>query len=90
MEKCTGVLGQDEELDDNLKKTLTTDHIDNMAMEGLKVLSYGYKDMSIGDYEAAIKKDGVYNFIETQECREGIETGLTYVGTFGMQDPIRD
>ena len=90
MEKCTGVLGQDEELDDTLKGTLRTDYIDAMASKGLKVLAYGYKNMSIEDYRSAITDDDDDNFIENPKCRERIETGLTYVGTFGMEDPLRD
>ena len=66
MEKCTGVLGQDEELDNTLKVTLLTDYIDAMASKGLKVLAYAYKNMSIEDYKSAITNDVVDNFIETK------------------------
>jgi len=66
-----------------------------MARKGLKVLSYAYKDISYEQYEN-IKNtkdnDGmvIQNYIESPEFRAQMEQNLTYVGTFGLEDPLRD
>ena len=57
-----------------------------MAAKGLKVLSYGFKEI-----EASSIEELMQNFdVESQEFRENLECELTYLGTFGLNDPIRE
>ena len=66
---------------------LLEDSICEMAREPLKVLSYAYIDMPIDDYQSLVDS---YGTTEDPRFREQIENGLTYIGTFGLNDPIRD
>lgn len=61
-----------------------------MAANGLKVLSYGYKDLSYNDFQQMIRNSEYENWIEHPDCRALFESNLVYVATFGMEDPIRD
>lgn len=53
----------------------------------LKPITYAYKDMSIGDFEA-LKQEN--NDFEKEEHRQCLESELTYVATFYLQDGLRD
>jgi len=53
-----------------------------MASEGLKVFSLAYKDIKIE--EMANHND------ESKEFRTLVEKDLTYLCTFGFEDPLRD
>lgn len=57
-----------------------------MASSGLKVLSYAFKELRIGDLEALMQ---TYN-PESEEFRNELESDLIYVCTFGLNDPLRD
>jgi magnesium-transporting ATPase (P-type) len=57
-----------------------------MAHEGLKVISYAFKDMSLSDFE---QMKHSYN-MESKEFRAEMEHDLTYLCTFGLVDPIRE
>jgi magnesium-transporting ATPase (P-type) len=66
-----------------------------MACNGLKVLTYAYKDLTQEAYDelmVGVDGDGekIENYVETPECRGKFEEGLTYVATFGLEDPLRD
>lgn len=56
-----------------------------MAHEGLKVISYAFKDMSLSDFN---EMKHSYN-MESADFRQEIEKDLTYLCTFGLVDPIR-
>ena len=56
-----------------------------MAASGLKVLSYAFKELRIGDLEALMQ---TYN-PESEEFRNELESDLIYVCTFGLNDPLR-
>ena len=53
-----------------------------MATDGLKVFSLAYKDILIEDM--ANHND------ESKEFRGLVEKDLTYLCTFGFEDPLRD
>ena len=57
-----------------------------MAHDGLKVISYAFKDMPRSDFEAMKHS---YN-LESKEFRAEMEHDLTYLCTFGLVDPIRE
>lgn len=57
-----------------------------MAEDGLKTISFAYKEIPYEDYFT----DACTFGIESQEFREKIEEGLTYIGTIGLEDPIRE
>jgi magnesium-transporting ATPase (P-type) len=54
--------------------------------EGLKVLSYAYKEISMADLDHLMQTQDP----ESNEFRNEIETGLTYLCTFGLEDPVRE
>jgi magnesium-transporting ATPase (P-type) len=58
----------------------------DMARNGLKVLSYAYKEITLQAFNELICN----NLVESDEFRESLESDLTYMGTFGLNDPIRD
>jgi len=95
VERCTKTLNE-EYFDENTQQGILKDHIsDDMAHKGLKVLTYAYKDISYDDYENILytkDEDGnvIQNYIESPEFRNKMEVDLTYVGTFGLEDPLRD
>jgi len=57
-----------------------------MAKHGLKTLSYAYKQVPLDDLT-----DWMNEFhIESDNFRNKIEESLIYLGTFGLEDPIRE
>ena len=74
------------ELDDDEKFRILSDIVtDQMAATGLKVLSYAFKQVPYDDIIDMMRN----NDIESQEFRDLLEQDLIYLGTFGMEDPIR-
>jgi len=53
----------------------------------LKPITYAYKDMAVSDFEA-LKSEN--NDFEKEEHRQCLESELTYVATFYLQDGLRD
>jgi magnesium-transporting ATPase (P-type) len=53
---------------------------------GLKVLSFAYKEISMADLDQLMQSHDT----ESNEFRNEIETGLTYLCTFGLEDPVRE
>lgn len=75
------------ELDDNDVENLLDQVVSQqMASQGLKTLSYAYKQIPIDDLTEMMQA----HHIESQEFRDFLEQNLTYLGTFGLEDPIRD
>jgi len=58
----------------------------DMASKGLKVVSYSFKEIALQDLNQFMQD----NSIESQEFRSELEVDQVYVGTFAMEDPIRD
>jgi len=79
--------GEIEEFTEDTKSLITNQIVSNqMAKKGLRVISLAYKDMSYE--ELAELMQGHDN--ESDEFRKELETGLNYLGTFAMQDEVRD
>lgn len=57
-----------------------------MASQGLKVLSYAYRDLTVDELNDLMHTHND----ESIEFRQSIECDLTYVGTFALHDPIRE
>jgi magnesium-transporting ATPase (P-type) len=57
----------------------------SMASHGLKCLSYAFKEISVDDLNQLTSQ---YN-VEQPEFRYELETEMIYLGTFGMDDPLR-
>ena len=56
-----------------------------MAKNSLKVLSYAFKEIQMADLGELMQ---TYN-PESEEFREVLENELIYIGTFGLDDPLR-
>lgn len=69
----------------DLEKVLIDVVSGQMAREGLKTLSYAYKDITIDDLRMLM---GQYD-PESYEFRTQIEQDLTYLCSFGLEDPLR-
>lgn len=57
-----------------------------MACLGLKVLSFGYKDIERHEYEEILENE---TNLESSSLRVSMEEDLTYICTFGLQDDLR-
>jgi|APSaa5957512535_1039671.scaffolds.fasta_scaffold88754_2 magnesium-transporting ATPase (P-type) len=57
-----------------------------MASVGLKTLTLAYKQIPIDDFQNLLNQ---YH-IESDEFRESIQSPLVYLGTFGLDDPVRE
>lgn len=57
----------------------------NMASQGLKCLSYAFKEIRIEDLDQLMTS---YD-LESDDFRNELENDLIYLGTFGMDDPLR-
>ena len=57
-----------------------------MAKEGLKTLSYAYKQIPEDELNSIMQQ---YH-IESDDFREYIQSRLVYLGTFGLEDSVRD
>jgi magnesium-transporting ATPase (P-type) len=58
-----------------------------MAAQGLKVISYSFKDIPISKFNEML--ESYDNNLENPEFRTEIENDLCYLCTFGLQDPLR-
>ena len=56
-----------------------------MASEGLKCLTYAFKEISIDDIQQLMS---VHN-VEHDDFRNELEADLIYICTFGLEDPLR-
>ena len=75
-----------KELDEDEKFRILSDVVtDQMAATGLKVLSYAFKEVPYDDIIDMMRSQD----IESEEFRNQVEQGLVYLGTFGLEDPIR-
>jgi magnesium-transporting ATPase (P-type) len=57
----------------------------SMAVDGLKCLSYAFKEIRIDDLDQLMS---TYD-LESDEFRAELENDLIYLATFGMDDPLR-
>lgn len=57
-----------------------------MGQQGLKPLTYAFKQIQFSELNQLMQQ---YNH-ESDEFRAALESGLIYLGTFGMDDRIRD
>lgn len=69
----------------DLEKVLLDVVSGQMARDGLKPLSYAYKDITLDDL---IMLRNQYD-PESYDFRSQLEQDLTYLGTFGLEDPLR-
>ena len=58
-----------------------------MAREGLKVLTFAYKDIQMSELEELLQMEGGD---ESIEFRKAIEKDFIYLVTFGLEDPFRN
>jgi len=58
----------------------------NMARKGQKVLSFAFKEVRLEDIQVLSQRHD----IESPEFRKKVESELIYLGTFGLEDPIRE
>jgi len=57
-----------------------------MASNGLKVISYAFKEINYSAMEELMQTFPV----ESNEFREQLESDLIYLGTFGLYDEVRE
>ena len=55
---------------------------DSMAKQGLKVLTYAYKEFDSDEFD--------FSDPDVEGFREYLEKDLTYIATFALDDPLRD
>lgn len=55
-----------------------------MGVEGLKPLSYAFKQIKVEDLNYYLQEYPQ----ESEEFRNALEAGMIYLGTFGLDDPI--
>lgn len=75
------------EFSPEMMEQILTDKVMQMASGQLKVLTYAFKEMNLDTYNELLK---IHEGEESIRFREEIERDLTYVGTFGLEDPLRD
>lgn len=56
-----------------------------MAREGMKTLSYAYKQIPMDDFNMLLSS----HHVESEEFRNEIEADLVYLGSFGLEDKVR-
>ena len=57
-----------------------------MGLNGLKVISYSYKDMKAQDFDSILSRYENDN----DKLRDEFEKNLVYLGSFGLNDEIRE
>ena len=67
------------------QKSVLDTEVMKMAKDGLKVLSFAFKDMKIQELEELLQKEGGE---ENKDFRADIEDNLVYMFTVGIEDPI--
>lgn len=73
-------------LSENDQYALLQDVVSNqMAQSGLKVLTYAFKEILLEDLDNLIHSVNT----ESEEFRMELEADLVYLGTFGLDDPLR-
>lgn len=72
----------EEDQDALLMQTVT-----DMAKNQLKVISYAYREMTLSTYNNLLH---VHESDESDAFRDMIESELIYLGTFGLEDPLRE
>jgi len=75
---------QDEDFSGADKKQ-SLKRVDDMAKKGLVPVSYGYKKMTYKELSFHMEKKDV----ESEEFKEDLLTDLTYLCTFGLENPLR-
>jgi magnesium-transporting ATPase (P-type) len=81
-QNCAPIDFSDESKHDILENIVSK----TMAAEGLKVLSYGFKDMPLKKLNEMMHQFS----LESSEFRSEIENDLVYLCTFGLDDPVRE
>jgi len=71
---------------DGTQRGLLMNTVKKFAMKSYRTLLVTYKDMSMAEYEE-LKAEN--NDFEKESDKECLEQGLTAVGIFGLQDPLR-
>ena len=59
---------------------------ERMAAKGLKTISYAYKSVTISEFNEILEN---HEDIESPEFQREILDSMTYIGTFGLKDPVR-
>lgn len=81
---------------DGNKKDLGKQHKDNIlnnivtntfAKKAFRTLLIAYTDLTVQEYEALMSEN---NNFHSEKDREVLESGLTVVGIYAMQDPLRE
>jgi len=91
LDLCTHFLGASDAAEDltNEKKQHIMDYVvrDNFAKQAFRTLLIAYKDMSIEEFKQ-LKANN--NDFASENDREKLEElGLTVIGIYGLQDPLR-
>lgn len=73
-------------INDQMRDLILNDTVQEMAGQPLKVLSYAYKEIELQVYNQLRSS---YDE-ESEEFRAEVERELIYIGTFGLNDPLRD
>ena len=82
----TDLLNGDDEGTECTELEILERTVKKFAKQAFRTILVCYRDMSMDEYET-LKGDN--NGFEKEEDKAALETGLTAVGLFGIQDPLR-
>jgi magnesium-transporting ATPase (P-type) len=77
----------EDQFDDGDFNTLVNKTVKYFANEAFRTILVCYRDMSMDEYNALMEEN---NGFEKDEDRKCLESGLTAIGIYGIQDPLRD
>lgn len=88
IELCDSILkdGEEIELTPEMKQDILKDIVKKYAYQSYRTILVAHSTYSQNEW-ANMKRQA--NNFETEEDRECVESGLTLVGIFGLQDPLR-
>jgi Ca2+ transporting ATPase len=80
--------GQEKDLTNHKKEHVVNSVVrDAFAVNAYRTLLIAYTDLSVHEYEN-LKREN--NNFHTEKDREVLESSLTMIGIFGVQDPLRN
>lgn len=89
MRSCSKIMvnGRVSEIDDSRRDALlTSECVSKLAKRAFRTILVAYKDMNLSDYNA---QKASRNIQSTNDLLRFLESDLTFLGIFGIQDPLR-
>ena len=91
-DKCTKIIEKEGVIskfhDQKKGEIMQFEIIEKIAIKMLKPIAMAYKDMTLEEYEKLKMHNN--NFQSSVEIEEIFEQDLTFIGVFGIEDPLRE